>query len=100
MKYRVPKAVTELRKKLLNIPVLGYPNDMHPYTLTTDASLTGIEAILSKNKKRRLELLHMLAKLLVKVSGIIQQLSGNYLQLNIILLNILKTIYLVSTFQL
>ena len=35
-------AVAELKKKLLEAPVLGYPNDRDQYTLTTDASLTGI----------------------------------------------------------
>ena len=43
-------AVTEWKKKLLEAPVLGYSNDRDPYTLTTDASLTGIEAILTQKQ--------------------------------------------------
>ena len=34
----------------MNAPVLGYPNDRDPYTLTTDASLTGIGAILTQKQ--------------------------------------------------
>ena len=30
--------VTEFKKKLLDPPVLGYPNNRDPYTLTTDPS--------------------------------------------------------------
>ena len=44
-------AVTELKKKkLLDAPVSGYPNDRDPYTLTTDASLTGIGPILTQKQ--------------------------------------------------
>ena len=43
-------AVAELKKKLLEAPVLGYSNDRHQYTLTTDASLTGIGAILTQKQ--------------------------------------------------
>ena len=43
-------AVTELKKKLLDDPVLGYPNDRDPYTLTADASMTGIGAILTQKQ--------------------------------------------------
>ena len=39
-------AVAELKKKLLVAPGFGYPNYRDQYTLTTDASLTGIGAIL------------------------------------------------------
>ena len=38
-------AVTELKNWPLGAPVLDYPNDRDPYTLSTDASLTGIGAI-------------------------------------------------------
>ena len=41
-------AVTKLKKNFLDAPVLGYPNDRDPYTLTTDASLTGIGAIVTQ----------------------------------------------------
>ena len=34
----------------MDAPVLGYPDDKDPYTLTTDASLTGIGAILTQKK--------------------------------------------------
>ena len=40
-------AVAELKKMLLEAPVLGYPNNTDQYTLTTDASLTGIGAVLT-----------------------------------------------------
>ena len=40
-------ALAELKKKLLEAPVLGYSNDRDQYTLTADASLTGIGAILT-----------------------------------------------------
>ena len=43
-------AVAELKKKLLEAPVLGYPNERDRYTLTTDASLTGIGAILTQKQ--------------------------------------------------
>ena len=43
-------AVAELKKKLLEAPVLGYPNDRDQYTLTTDALLTGIGAILTQKQ--------------------------------------------------
>ena len=43
-------AVAELKKKLLEAPVLGYPNDRDQYTLTTDASLTGIGAIFTQKQ--------------------------------------------------
>ena len=42
MEKECKNAVTELKKKLLDAPVLGYPNDRDPYILTTDASLTEI----------------------------------------------------------
>ena len=41
MEHRVQKCGNRVKKKLLDAPVLGYPNDRGPYTLTTDASLTG-----------------------------------------------------------
>ena len=56
-------AVIELKKKFLEAPVLRYPNDWDPYTLTADASLTGIVANLTQKKERRIELLHMIATL-------------------------------------
>ena len=43
-------AVTEVKKKLLEAPVLGYPHDRGPNTLTTDASLTRIGAILTQRQ--------------------------------------------------
>ena len=44
-------AVAELKKKLLEAPVLGYPNDRDRYTLTTDASLTGIGTIFTQQQR-------------------------------------------------
>ena len=43
-------AGAELKKNFLEAPVLGYPNDRDPYTLTTDASLTGVGAILTQKQ--------------------------------------------------
>ena len=43
-------AEAELKKNLLEAPVLGYPNDRDQYTLNTDASLTGIGAILTQKQ--------------------------------------------------
>ena len=40
------------KKKLLDAPVLGYPNDRGPYPLTTDASLTGIRTILTQKQEK------------------------------------------------
>ena len=85
-------AVTKLNKNILEAPVLEYPNDRDPYTLTTATSLTGIGAILPKNKALRIEFLHMLAKLRGNVNEIIKQLSGNSLK-SFILHDLLKTIY-------
>ena len=43
-------AVAELKKKLLEAPVVRYTNDRDPYTLTTDALLTGIRAIFTQKQ--------------------------------------------------
>ena len=43
-------AVAELKKKLLEAPVLGYPNDRDQFTLTIDATLTGIGAIFTQKQ--------------------------------------------------
>ena len=43
-------AVAELKKKFLEAPVLGHPNDRDQYTLTADASLTGIGTILTQKQ--------------------------------------------------
>ena len=43
-------AVAELKKKILEAPILGYLNDRDHYMLTTDASLTGIGAILTQKQ--------------------------------------------------
>ena len=44
-------AVEQLKQALQKAPILGYPNDTDPYTLTTDASLFGIGAIISQRKQ-------------------------------------------------
>ena len=44
-------AVEQLKQALQKAPILGYPNDTDPYTLTTDASLFGIGAIISKRQQ-------------------------------------------------
>ena len=50
MKYRVQKCGNRVKMMLLDAPVLGYPNDRDPVTLTTDALWTGIGAILTQNQ--------------------------------------------------
>ena len=44
-------AVEQLKLALQKAPILGYPNDTDPYTLTTDASLFGIGAIISQRQQ-------------------------------------------------
>ena len=44
------RAVTELKKKRLEAHLLEYSIDRDPYTITTDASLTGVGAILTKKQ--------------------------------------------------
>ena len=44
-------AVEQLKQALQKAPILGYPNDTDPYTLTTDASLFGISAIISQRQQ-------------------------------------------------
>ena len=44
-------AVVQLKQALEKAPILGYPNDTDPYTLTTDASLFGIGAIISQREQ-------------------------------------------------
>ena len=56
-------AITDLKKEILEAPILGYPNNSDSYTLTTDASLTAIGASHTQNKELGIELLHMLAKI-------------------------------------
>ena len=43
-------AVTELKKKLLETAVLGYPSDRDPHTLTTDDSLISSGADFTKKQ--------------------------------------------------
>ena len=43
-------AIAELKKRPLEAPILGYPNNRDSYTLTTGASLTGIRAILTQKQ--------------------------------------------------
>ena len=44
-------AVEQLKQALQTAPILGYPNDTDPYTLTNDASLFGIGAIISQRQQ-------------------------------------------------
>ena len=44
-------AVEQLKQALQKAPILGYPNDTDPYTLTTDASLFGIGVIISQRQQ-------------------------------------------------
>ena len=44
-------AVEQLKQALQKVPILGYPNDTDPYTLTTDASLFVICAIISQRQQ-------------------------------------------------
>ena len=45
------QALQELKRKLLSAPILGYPNNRDKYTLTTDASLTRIGAVLTQQQE-------------------------------------------------
>ena len=44
------KCGSRVNKKLLYAPVLGYLSNRDPYTLTTDASLTGNEAMFTQKQ--------------------------------------------------
>ena len=44
-------AFEQLKQALQKALILGYPNDTEPYTLTTDASLFGIGAIISQRQQ-------------------------------------------------
>ena len=44
-------AVEQLKQALQRAPILGYPNDTDPYTLTTDACLFGIGDIISQRQQ-------------------------------------------------
>ena len=44
-------AVKQLKQALQKTPILGYPNDTDPYTLTTDPSLFGFGAIISQRQQ-------------------------------------------------
>ena len=89
--------VIELRKKLLEAAVSGYPKDRYPYTLTTDASMKGIGAILAQ--KQRTE-----DRVIAYASQTLSQNQRNYsatkpeLFAIVHLGSTLKTIHLVSTF--
>ena len=97
MEFRVQKCSNRVKKNLLDAPILGYPNDRNPYTLTTDASLTEIGAVLTQKQGTEDRVVAYASKNLSKISEINQPLCGNNLQL-FILPSILKTIYLISTF--
>ena len=73
-------ALAELKKKLLEASVLGYPNDRDSNTLTTDASLTGIGAILTQKQGTEDRVTAYASKTLSKFNETTQQLSGNYSQ--------------------
>ena len=82
-------SVTEFKKKLLDAPVLRYPNDRDPYTLPTDAFLTGIGAILPQKQGTEERAIACASKYQSKSQQRHSDLSGNYLQ-SFILLNIFK----------
>ena len=44
------ESVNQLKLKLQEAPILGFPNDIDPYTLTTDKSLTDIGAIITQKQ--------------------------------------------------
>ena len=44
------ESMNQLKLNLQEASILGFPNDTDPYTLTTDASLTGIEAIITQKQ--------------------------------------------------
>ena len=61
-------AVEQLKQALQKAPILGYPKDTDPYTLTTDASLFGVGAIFSQRQQWVKELLQTKAKCSAKVN--------------------------------
>ena len=73
-------AVEQLKQALQKAPILGYPNDTDPYTLTTDASLFGIGAIISIVNNGVKELLHTQAKRSAIVNETILRQNENFLQ--------------------
>ena len=44
-------AVEQLKQSIQKAPILGYPNDRDSYTLTIEASLVGIGAIISQKQE-------------------------------------------------
>ena len=81
----------------MDAPVLGYPNDRDPCTLTTDASLTGIGAILTQK-------LGTEDRVIASASETLSKSQRNYSATKRELFEIVhftqlfKTIFLVSTF--
>ena len=74
-------AVEQLKQALQKAPILGYPNDTDPYTLTTNASLFGIGTIfIPKDSNGVKDLLHTQAKRSAKVNETILRQNENFLQ--------------------
>ena len=66
MEYRVHKCGSRVEEKAFGSPVLGYANDRDLYTLTTDASLTGIGAILTQKQGTENRVIAYASKILRK----------------------------------
>ena len=64
-------AVEQLKQAPLKPPILVYPNDTDPYTLTTYASLFGIGAIISQRQQWGGRVIACASKLLSKVNKIV-----------------------------
>ena len=90
-------AVAELKKTLLEAPVLGYPNDRDQYTLTTDASLTGIGAILTQKHGTEDRVIAYASRTLSKSQRIYSATKREFFAI-VHLTHFFKTIYLVSIF--
>ena len=73
-------AVEQLKQALQKTPILGYPNDTEPYTLTTNASLFDIGAIISQRQQWGEGVVAYASKTLSKSNEIILRHSKNSLQ--------------------
>ena len=60
------QAFEKLKERLLCAPILGFPNERDIFTLCTDASLTGIGAVLSQNQNNAEKVIAYTSKSLQK----------------------------------